>query len=175
LATLNLLESLVLLALQIFLPGSLSSGMESIDISSPYVMTVISFLGVFGLATGIGMWTGKKWGWWLSALYLSCGVAMDIVVLLTVPERVQDLSEPEGGAAQYYVEHVRRIIVYSLLILYFFKSNVVEYFQLGGGSSWKRLFLLVGVTAGIMVIFAVGSLFANAGGSYEIAVEGGIE
>jgi hypothetical protein len=90
LATLKLLESLVLLALRIFFPGALSSGMESIGISSPYVMTTISFLGVLGLATGIGMWRGKKWGWWLGALCLSCAVAIDTGVLLTVPEPVKD-------------------------------------------------------------------------------------
>ena len=51
----------------------------------------------------------------------------------------------------------------ALLILYFFKSNVVAWFGVGATPAWKRVALLTGATIGILALFAAGSLLSSGG------------
>ena len=164
LAVLYVTGGLGTLAIQILFSSSLLGAAEFLGVSSLLTMVHFAFLGALGLAAGIGMWTGRKWGWWLGALYLLYSIARDTNALFTISDLVREYGEPEAGATRIYVKHAGRIIVNSLLILYFFKSNVVEYFQVAGIGTRKRFLALVGTTIGIVAIFAVGSLLASAGG-----------
>ncbi len=84
----------------------------------------ILFLGILGLAGGIGMWSGKKWGWWLGAFYLTYSVARNLNALIMIPEIVEQFGVPESGLTKYYIKHGGRVIIHSFLVLYFFNSNV---------------------------------------------------
>lgn len=164
LAVLYLLGSLVLLAFQLILADPLSSAVEPLGVSNLYAMVAIGFLGVFGIVAAVGMWTGKKWGWWLGALYLFYSVFRNANTLWIIPDIVREFGEPEGGVTRYYIKHGGRIIVGSLLILYFFKFNVVKYFQVDGVGPWKRFFLLIVMTIGIVAVLVIAKLYTTNGG-----------
>jgi len=163
-AILNVTGCLGTFAVQILFSGVLSRVSESLGVSTLLTMVHLAFLDALGVAAGIGMWTGRKWAWWLGVLLLSYVIARNTNALFVISDVVREYGEPEAGATRFYVKHVGRIIVNSLVILYFFKSNVVGYFQVAGIRTRKRFLVVVGTPIGIVAIFAVGPLLGSAAG-----------
>jgi hypothetical protein len=83
------------------------------------------------------MWLGKTWGWWLGTFYYVYSIFRNANALITIPALVEQFGEPTRGAEYYYVKHGTRIIIHFFLILYFYKGNVVNYFNLGEYPKWK--------------------------------------
>ncbi len=109
-------------------------------------MVAILFLGVVALAAGIGMWRGKSWGWWLGAFYLMYSVARNISAIVTLPIIVGQFELPEAELAENYIKYAGRIVIHSLLVLYFFKANVEAYFNVDHINAWRRFFTLLVAT-----------------------------
>ncbi len=64
------------------------------------------------------------------------------------------LMETARGPEYYYAKHSIRIVVSLLLVLYFFKRSVLEYFGLTEINKLKVIGMLVLICIGIMVAFA---------------------
>ena len=87
----------------------------------------IAFLGSLSMVSGIGMWIGKPWGRWLGIFYYGYSILRNMNVILLIPAITNQVSASHG-VGYYYIKFGGRIIISSLLILYFFKRNVKEYF-----------------------------------------------
>jgi hypothetical protein len=163
LAVLYIIGGIGVLGIQLFMGGVLTQAFNLIGISSISAVISLLFLGILGLAAGIGMWLGKKWGWWLGAFYLMYSVARNINALIIIPNLVEQFGTPESGLAKYYIKHCGRIILHSLLVLYFFKSNVEVYFQVENLNVWKRFLKLFGATITAMGAAIVSSILSRGG------------
>jgi hypothetical protein len=76
---------------------------------------------------------------------------------------VEQIEAPESGLVKYYIKHGGRIILHSILVLYFFKSNVEAYFQVENLNAWKRFFKLVGTTVIAFGAAIVSSILSRGG------------
>ncbi|MEW6104542.1 MAG: hypothetical protein AB1630_12135, partial [bacterium] len=130
--------------------GKKMGDVSSLGISQLAFTISITFLGLLSFASGIGMWLGKKWGWWLGAFYCVYGVLRQVNVIIMLPGIIAQFGEPQQGIEYYWIKYAGRILCYSLLFLYFFKRNVREYFDLEEYPKKKAIFILIGVAFGIV-------------------------
>ena len=161
LAALYFLGSVFLLGIAVLGAGSMASATEELGVSGLQLAIGIGFLGALGIAAGVGMWMGKRWGWWLGAFYLFYSIARNANALLTLPALVEQIGPPEGGVAKYQFRYGGRIVFAALFLLYFFKANVVAWFGVDTMPAWKRVALLTGATIGIAALFAALALLAG--------------
>lgn len=117
------------------------------------LMTVVSIvvLGSVWLGSGVGMWSGAKWGWWTGAFCHASGVlrkgATVVIFLLT--------SGPQGPMGFLLVGTAFSLLIQALLMLYFFKANVLEFFGLEGVAKLKAVGFLFGVSLAILAAFTL--------------------
>lgn len=135
--------------------GSSLEGFETIGVSEIGAYLSIGFLALLGIFAGIGMWIGKKWGWWLGAFYILYSIARNTNALIMIPLVVEQFGAQDIEVTRFYIKHGGRVIFHSLLLLYFFKSNVVDYFSVGEIGPWKRFGILLGILTGVFVFFAL--------------------
>ncbi|TVY08217.1 hypothetical protein FPZ49_20160 [Paenibacillus cremeus] len=63
-AVLMIISGVVLLVTQLLAVSQLNKASELIGVTNSFFQAAISFLGLLGIIGGVGMWFGKKWGWW---------------------------------------------------------------------------------------------------------------
>ena len=161
LAVLYFLGGLLALGIVVLGPGSMPAEFEELGVSGLLIAIRIIFWCALGIAAGVGMWTRKRWGWWLGAFWLFYSIARNVNALLMLPGLVEQFGAQEVDVAKYQLRFAGRIAVSALLILYFFKSNVVAWFGVGATPGWKRVALLAGATIGILALFAAASLLSG--------------
>ncbi|EMI47185.1 putative membrane protein [Rhodopirellula sp. SWK7] len=148
LAVLHILGGLVLFGVQFLMFARLDSMEESLRaMGIPPVLVIVGvmFLSVLTIASGIGMWMGTRWGWWLAAFYYVYGVLRNASALYTVVSMADQLEGTARGPEFYMIKHSVRIVIQSLLLMYFFKGNVLDYFDLSTLKKGKALGILVGI------------------------------
>lgn len=164
LAVLHFIGGILLFGTQFLLFANLQAMEESLHaIGIPPVLLIIGvmFLAVLAIASGVGMWMGAKWGWWLASFYYVYSIFREGSALPTVVAMANQLEGGSRGPEYYIIKHGVRIIVHFLLFLYFFKGNVLEFFGLETLSKPKAIGVLVGIciaiTAAISAIGLVSS------------------
>lgn len=163
LAILHLAGGVLLCALQIPLlaaVGELQDPLRAAGVPPILLVLGMLFLAVLGITAGVGMWLGKQWGWWFGAFYYVYGVARNAPALGTVAELADDLPEGARGPGYYYAKHGMRILVHLLILLYFFKGNVLAYFGLEEQSKWKAVSALVAACLAVAGVATAISLLA---------------
>jgi hypothetical protein len=108
-------------------------------------------LSLLYLAAGIGLWSGDRWGWWLGGFLQAYGALQSAAALLAVAGVVQQPAGP-APATQYYIQYGGQTVGSALVFLYYFKTNVVEYFRLRRQSKLAALAILV--AAAVIVLIA---------------------
>ncbi|HYO23556.1 MAG TPA: hypothetical protein VEQ85_01255 [Lacipirellulaceae bacterium] len=129
---------------------------ETLGVPPSLLIASVAFLGLLGAASGIGMWLGRKWGWWLGsfwqvyALFRNANALYATYQLSSIlpPE---ELAAMPGGLAKYYIKFGGRAIISALLYWYFFKSNVREFFGLQNAALWKAALAQVGLCIAIFI------------------------
>lgn len=109
-------------------------------------------LSVIAFASGIGMWLGTRWGWWCATFYYVYSIARYGNALLLVDGFAEALEDDSRELESYYFKFGALIVFHFLLLLYFFKPNVVEYFGVSDIHKGKAVGLLVAVTASVFAI-----------------------
>lgn len=128
----------------------------------PPALLVVAIVFIFGLsiASGIVMWKGIKWGWYLGSFYCMYIIVLNVNALFTIPMLMssaspEELANMSRGPTYYYVKYGGRVIFHILLYLYFFKGNVREFFSLTEQKKWKPVLAELGVCIGIVAVFSI--------------------
>ncbi|QEG02806.1 hypothetical protein Mal15_69270 [Stieleria maiorica] len=123
------------------------------SVGIPYVLLVIGvmFLAILTIASGVGMWMGTKWGWWLASFYYVYGIFRNGSALFTVVTMADQLEGGTRGPEYYMTKHGVRIVIHCLLVLYFFKPNVLEFFDMTTVNKARAVGVLVGICTALAV------------------------
>jgi hypothetical protein len=154
LAVLGILGGIAILVMQIFTAKHYDTAAEYSGVSAISMLVNLTILGIWGLLSGIGMWIGKKWGWWLGATYISYSVLRNANALLTISEIVAQNPDQSIDATKYYIKHIGRVIIHSFIACYYFKANVLEFFGFPTERKWKRILAYIGATLLIFIVLA---------------------
>lgn len=119
---------------------SILSMLFNSGIITGFLFFSLFFLGLLTLFSGIGMWLGKVWGWWVGAFYYLYAVARSLNVLFLL--KIGDQGIEMTG--KYYIKYGGKMLISLLILAYFFHPKVRKYFFVEGKSK-KRLigFLLM--------------------------------
>lgn len=132
--------------------GRISRGMADVGLPPALFVASMLFLAGIAIASGIGMWLGRRWGWWVATFYYVYGIARAANGLFTVMAIEGDWEASARGPEYYYIKFAGRILVHLLILLYFFKPNVLEYFGTTDVHRGKAIGKLVTVTAVLAAI-----------------------
>ena len=114
-------------------------------------MAIGAVCTVLGIATGIGMWRGAKWAWWLASFYyfsILFGNLCQLLLILPLKARLLELDEIGLEATR----HGLRAFILLLFVAYLFRTHVLEYFGLASIRKLKAIAILFGMT----ILFLVG-------------------
>lgn len=162
LAVLHVIGGIVLFCVQFLLWSrfeEMQQPMQAIGVPPILLLVAVMFLSLLAIASGIGMWTGARWGWWAAAFYYIYSIFRNAAALITVAQLAEHI-EGARSPGYYVVKHTGRIIVHALILLYLMKGNVLEFFDLRSLNKAKALGLLITICASItLVTTALSMLF----------------
>lgn len=164
LAVLHFFGGIVLFGSQFYLFANLQSmeqSLRSIGVSPVLLVVSATFLAVLAIASGVGMWVGAKWGWWCALFYYVYSIIRNSSALLAVVAMADELEGGTRGPEYYMIRHGGRIIVSALLFLYFFKGNVLAFFDLETLSKPKAIGIVVGMGIAITAAMFAFRLLSN--------------
>jgi len=164
LAVLHIIGGIVLIGVQFLMfanRDAMEESLRTIGVSSISVVIGVMFLSVLAIASGVGMWLGTRWGWWLATFYYVHSIFGNAMALVTVASLADQLDDATHGPKYYFMKHGGRIIVHFLLLLYFFRPNVLEFFALGHLSKPKAIGIQVGLCIAIVAFTSAMSLLAS--------------
>ena len=141
-SVLSFIGGLIILAVLVWTPSNDLAGLDAVGFSSSLFLLAYGFLGIISFAAGIGMWTGKKWGWWLGAFYLAYAILRNANALFAIEGLIEQFGEPEDGVGSLYFKHGGRVITNSLVLFYFFRSHVTAYFNVDSIKNLKNRILI---------------------------------
>lgn len=119
----------------------------------PWLFFWISFLiiGVLNFFSGIGLWLGKKWGWWVASFNFSYSIArgLNALYILSISDVFAEV------ATKQYIKFGGRIFISALILVYLFRKRILTYFGLENRS---KIFLMTTLVLPLIILFSVGTL-----------------
>jgi hypothetical protein len=107
----------------------------------------LSALAAYAIASGIGLWRGDRWGWWLAAFYY---VASAFNYFVEGPVTIWRISQVDDELLPFIGPAVAlRLTLHVLLVLYCFKRSVRSFFGIQSLSILKALAILIAITIAI--------------------------
>jgi hypothetical protein len=115
----------------------------------------IIFLAFLGLESGIEMWRGSKWGWYLGSFWYAYAISRNLNALWCVYRLskvlpAEELPQESLDPILYYAKYGIRLAISLLIYNYFFKPNVRSYFGLAESSEWNAVFAEFAICIGIL-------------------------
>lgn len=154
LSILSILSGLGVLILQILYNETLVQLMNEFEFSSMILVISVTFLALTSLISGVGMFLGKKWGWWLGAFCIIYAIIRNANALISIFNMTDYIESSTKGLKYYLTKHIGRIITNGLVFTYFFKNNVMEYFRIKHYSKYKVALQLIVTGICIFILFA---------------------
>lgn len=106
------------------------------------------------ILSSVGLFMGKKWGWWIVAFFTTFSILSKIPILYWSFANIDFI--PDVG--KFYLKNAGKMLVQTLILVYLFQENVNQYFQFNNNlSKLKRLGILVLlciITSGVFYILA---------------------
>ncbi|RCS49358.1 hypothetical protein DTL42_12570 [Bremerella cremea] len=122
---------------------------------SPTLPWGILLLGTLGTGAAIGMWQGKRWGWWLGAIQYVYGVANHMTLLAWVFMTTFALGSVSHNP-DYYLVHSGLGLIFSVVcLLYLFREHVLAYLGFNQASHVTRLTGVLVLGAFLFAAFAM--------------------
>lgn len=131
--------------------GKLGEASSTIGLPSMLLQAGIGFLGLSGFAASIGMWLGKRWGWWIALFYFTYAVTRNLNVMISISTIANDLDSTQN-LGSYYVKYGVRMAWNGYFIYYLCTDNPAYYFGTTEVNKWKAVLM---VSAVCLLIFAV--------------------
>jgi hypothetical protein len=131
-----------LLAIKLVTGSGIPEGLNQIGLSPILLIAAYLFLFALEASSGIGMWRGKWWGWHLGAFYYLYSIARNAGALVHLPDvfgtiPAEALEDMNRGPEFYAIKYGGRTLVHALIYLYFFKSNVRQFFGTPNKKKWN--------------------------------------
>lgn len=156
LGTLHVLGGIVMFVSQLSLITDFrtnASELRSIGLPAELLVAAVILLSTVTLASGIGMWSGTRWGWWLAAFCYLYAVARNISAVVQIALNADAFADIDRGLQHFITRHAGQAVISGLLYLYFFQDNVREYFGVQSVHRGKATAKLAGICALISAVF----------------------
>ena len=129
---------------------------ELLGIPPTILFITIGLLLALGFLSGIGMWTGKKWGWFIGSFYYAYFIITNINTIIMIPTILESFGgETTRGPSYYYVKYGLRLCIRILIYIYFFRANVLTYFGLSGIKKWKPVLVQFGICLSLAILLSI--------------------
>lgn len=145
-----------LLFVQLISFGKLNEASSAMGVTSYFFQGAVAFLGLLGVAAGIGTWLGKKWGWWLALFYFAYAVTRNMNVLLIISDISSQYQAAMSGMAMAYVKYALRALWNCALLYYLCRETVTSYFGTTDTKKGKALLIVFGIC---ISLFVIGTIF----------------
>ncbi|TMV46838.1 hypothetical protein FE783_24680 [Paenibacillus mesophilus] len=152
LAILTGLGSGALLISQLLVFTKLTEASSTLGMSTMLLQGGIGFLGLLGLAATVGMWLGKKWGWWLTLFYFAYAVARNINVMISIASLTEQWGIPRQGVGMTYAKYGIRVLWNGFLLFYLCRESATTFFGTTEIKKWKALLIVFALCAAVFVI-----------------------
>ncbi|NIV37019.1 MAG: hypothetical protein GWN58_48585, partial [Anaerolineae bacterium] len=130
---------------------------DPLQFSQQHVVFTLFYAAVH-VAAGIGMWLGRPWGWWLAAFSFLYSLVNNVSSLLLLPDMVGSSGEPDIRAGSYVIRELFDIGWDLIVLAYWFREGVRDYFGL---LDFSRLKAIAGLVAVTILVFAAGYLLVG--------------
>lgn len=122
-------------------------------------MMIASALLLMGLnlATGIGLFSRAPWGWRLGTFFCVFTIARSLNAMFTLAELQGDFILPGDRLELQFIKFGGRIVINGLLLMYYFRENVLDWFGLRHVHMGRELGQHVAV---VMAMFGITTLVA---------------
>lgn len=111
----------------------------------------LAFTALMSFFSGVGMWGGKRWGWWLASFGFVYAIFKDANAVWMIPTLIERYGTPDRGAAFYYAKYGFRILLSAVILAYLYRPKVRGFFYLQVSKLWS-LAVLVG---SVLAVFAL--------------------
>jgi len=125
-------------------PRVIAERLATIGIPLPLLIVGLAFLIVLSIGSGAGMWVGERWGWYLATFGYAYAIVRNLNAIwithgIFSSMSAADLAVMPHGLGYYYFKFSARVVISGLILLYLFKRNVREFFEVGEIPAWKVL------------------------------------
>lgn len=103
---------------------------EHVGMPSWLFLSSLAFTALMSFLSGVGMWGGKRWGWWLGAFGFVYAVCKDANAMWLIPKLIERYGTPDRGAAFYYAKYGFRIFLSAAILGYLYRPPVRAFFRL---------------------------------------------
>jgi hypothetical protein len=150
LAALHMIIGIVcIISSMIAIQSGLSLGQFTILIDS------IPF-GVLGIISAIGIWMGRRWGWFAAAFLYAYGILGYFQYAFQIPAYVEQqvsISNP------YYYREIFYLILFSVMSLLLWRKEIQDFYDISHIPSFKKIIMVIGTTIIYIVIHINASLW----------------
>ena len=133
--------------------------LATIGLPLPLLIAGIFFLAALAIGSAVGMWIGARWGWYLGSFYYVYSIIRNLLAIVTVYYLAAELKAEDFGASRgpdyHYFKFGVRALIHALIYIYFFKSNVLEYFRLTQVSVVKVILVELAICIAIAIAFSI--------------------
>jgi len=128
-----------------------AKGFSAAGFPPAVILSFLSIIAVVIIASGVGLWIGKKWGWYIGSFYYIYSILKSSNALLWLFYFMATLPQGEiNDPYRHIIKHGITIIIHLLIYIYFFQPSVKNYFQLPDVKNKSVIFKHIGV----FVLFA---------------------
>lgn len=145
-----------------------AKGIAEMGIPLPLIAAGIGLLVFLGIGSGIGMWKGAKWGWYLGSFYYAYSIMRNLNALYSLsavnelfastPEEAD--SVPGHGLSYYYIKYGVRALISIMIYAYFFNRNVRAFFGLGQAKKWPAIAAQMAICIAFLILFSAWFLYS---------------
>jgi hypothetical protein len=100
-------------------------------------------LGVLGIISAIGLWMGRRWGWFAAAFLYAYGILGYFQYAFQIPayvEQQMSISNP------YYYREIVYLILFSVMSLLLWKKEIQDFYNVKNIPSFKKIIMVIGTT-----------------------------
>ncbi|MBY0586386.1 hypothetical protein K2X85_04375 [bacterium] len=128
---------------------------EQIGIPAWAVFVGILFVAFLYISAAIGAWKGTLWGWWITVFALVYSIVRDLSRIITLQYLSAQLDGDNDRFSKGVVTITVRILLTILIIAYFQRRHVLQYFGLQNRSMFWAIPRLASVALGVAIVLAL--------------------